>query len=114
MSLTPHDCHDVPDVPHLVLEEEEVGLSSDLQTELLAHALLALKSGELESEGIWVTRHPAHVPLPTSKKPTKLKVVTKFHCHQLVGGLRSISFHPILAASKTLPLVQQFLKLTFP
>ena len=111
MSLTPHDCHDVPDVPHLVLEEEEVGLSSDLQTELLAHALLALKSGELESEGIWVTRHPAHVPLPTSKK---LRVVPKFHCHQLVGGLRSISFRSILAASKTLPLVQQVLKLTFP
>ena len=110
MSLTPHDCHDVPDVPHLVLEEEEVGLSSDLQTELLAHALLALKSGELESEGIWVTRHPAHVPLPT----TKLRVVTKFHCHQLVGGLSSIPFHPNLSASKTLPLVQQFLKLTFP
>ena len=59
----PHDCHDVPNVPHLVLgpEEKEVKLS-DLQTELAAclrmHCLLALKSGELHSASIWVTRHP--------------------------------------------------------
>ena len=92
MSLTPHDCHDVPDVPHLVLEEEEVGLSSDLQTELLAHALLALKSGELESEGIWVTRHPAHVPLPTTKVKSWHQVSLSPVRAQLVGVFFSCLF----------------------
>ena len=59
----PHDCHDVPNVPHLVLGPEEKEVKpSDLQTEVAAclrmHCLLAVKSGELHSASIWVTRHP--------------------------------------------------------
>ena len=58
----PHDCHDVPKVPHLVLGPEEKEVKrSDLQTVLAClsmHCLLALESGELQSASIWVTRHP--------------------------------------------------------